>query len=915
MVAGLPENLDFSNTSLECPACLSGKMTRVPYPRKGVKSDESIKDMNVGDEVCSDTFGPIQGMSRYGNRFIVEFIDKASSFAFLFGLSTLSQVFTKYIVMWNILNTQLGVKIKLFRADGHGCYDNSEMRSFLAKDGTLFKMRTPYCLEQNAIAERRVRTIVEMARTMLIHSCVPSYCWEDAVMHANHVKNRIITRVLNNVTPYEKFWKKKPDLQWLRPFGCLAYVLIHKELRQGKFEAVARPGVLMGMSDAHSGYKIHMLQNNEIKIARDVWFYEEVFPYRKNPTNDLQWMNPLDCPKPEDDERVPDGFEDPFVKSRENTNETRRISELSNLYKEKVFQINNTLLKITSSVSSVISDEPAVVTEGVEKLESTNFGEEVICSGKQDVYDFSQKDIIKDCMVDGVILNVAELDLKSELEGSDREKWLEAFRVEYGAILRTKTFVPMTLEARRLLHEGKIKVHQTRPILVHKFDEAGNIARYKVRLVVKGFTMEQGIDYDKTFAPCARMNTVRMIVAWAVALKWQVIHADVPNAYLNGKTPHLVVIKLPPMWNEVLGDVVGKDGQPAIMANSLYGAPDAGRNWNSTYVQIFIEEGYTQCKKEPCLFVKGSYPRVAIFVIWVDDTFATGSDVPEIDWMMSRLKDKLNIKKAFIEKIAQRFGLSDAKPLNLPVQKGFRPLKNMCPVNEEDREEMRRIPYRSAVGSLLYVALCTRPDIMYATCALARFGHNPGKAHWTGVKSIIRYLMASRDMCFNYWFPSSELSVVDLVPNGFSDAAFNDADDGRSTMGYVLYMAGYPISWRSKVAKTVAQSSFEAEWVALNGFAREVVWARDVFAHIFGPCKISSTLRIDNQACFIHVEQRVTEANKHFKPKFFLMVQLVRDQIVTVVKINSTENCADIMTKALGKPSFGAHRRLLMIDV
>src|SRR5690606_32364778 len=123
-------------------------------------------------------------------------------------------------------------------------------------------------------------------------------------------------------------------------------------------------------------------------------------------------------------------------------------------------------------------------------------------------------------------------------------------------------------------------IHQMRPILSHKFNEAGEIASYKVRLVVKGFAMEKGVDYDKTFAPCARMITVRMVIAYAVVLGWDVTYSDVPNAYLNGKTPHLVVIKLPPMWTEIMGNGVGNNGDPAIMANSLYDAPDAGRNWN-----------------------------------------------------------------------------------------------------------------------------------------------------------------------------------------------------------------------------------------------------------------------------------------------------------------------------------------------
>ena len=237
------------------------------------------------------------------------------------------------------------------------------------------------------------------------------------------------------------------------------------------------------------------------------------------------------------------------------------------------------------------------------------------------------------------------MDMKTELEGPNYKRWLKAFHTEYSAIMKTGTFGKITPEALKMLQEGKIKMHHICLILIHKFNEAGEIARYKVRLVVKGFTMEKGVDYDKTFAPCARMVTVHMVIAYATAFGWDVTHSNVPNAYLNGKTPHLVIIKLPPMWTEIVGDEVGKNGDPAIMVHSLYGASDVGQNWNCTYTSAFLKEGYIQCSKEPCIFFKGHLPKIIIFVVWVDDSFATGGDTVELQRMHTRLKERFNIKE------------------------------------------------------------------------------------------------------------------------------------------------------------------------------------------------------------------------------------------------------------------------------
>ena len=149
---------------------------------------------------------------RNGNRHILEFIDVASHNGFLFAIPSLVLVATKYIVFRNLFKTQKGRQIKVLHTDGHGSYISHEIQSILANDGTIHKIRSPYSPQQNALAERRIRTIVEMACTILLHSCVPPVCWEDAVLHSNYVRNHVATCVLKGKTSYRNFGD--PNLIW-----------------------------------------------------------------------------------------------------------------------------------------------------------------------------------------------------------------------------------------------------------------------------------------------------------------------------------------------------------------------------------------------------------------------------------------------------------------------------------------------------------------------------------------------------------------------------------------------------------------------------------------------------------------------------------------------------------------------------
>ena len=763
------------------------------------------------------------------------------------------------------------------------------------EDGTLLKARAPYCPEQNGLAERRGRTTIEMGRTLMVQSCVPPNCWEDAVCHANYVRNRVPTRALPKMTPFEKFWGRKPDLQWLRPFGCLAQVLVHKEVRDSKFDAIAVSGVLLGVSEKHSAYKIMILSDRSIKIAKDVKFYEDVFPYRKDPSISLQQMNPVPYRSAQDEDMSSNA--DPFRALDHRMHQNIVPEPLTG---DRMYQV----------------DESGGVGGDISSFIHLIHG-----------YALAIPDAGK--MSDDVTLPKS---IREALIGPQKDLWMESLRTEYSAMVKYETFAPLSDTAKNMLERGEIKVHGTRIVLAIKRNDRGEIVRYKSRLVVQGFTMEPGVDFDSTFSPVARLNSIRLIAALASKFNLEMIHTDVPNAYLNGKATKLVLVRLPDLWNTVIGPDLGPDGSPVIMVGSVYGTPDAGKNWNACIHQFFMEEGYTQCTKEPCLYSKGKLPNGILVGMWVDDNYIVAGNINDRNHLMREMERKFHIKTlgrilfslgihftwdkngltmkqtAYIEKIVMKFKMEECKPLSIPMQKGTKPNAKMSPVDDNGKSKMADIPYKSAIGSLLYLAMCTRPDIAYAVCALARYSQNPGWEHWTLVKNVIRYVRFTKDL--GLFFKKGEGVASELTSSAYCDAAFNDSETGKSTTGYIVLMSDhYPISWRSKLSSVTALSTMEAELVALHSVTREVIWTRMVLADV-QEFKLPATIVYCDNSPAIQLTRglRVTEKNKHIRPKFFFIMDCVKEKEVSVVKISTDDQIADILTKAIANPQFSKLR-------
>ena len=176
-------------------------------------------------------------------------------------------------------------------------------------------------------------------------------------------------------------------------------------------------------------------------------------------------------------------------------------------------------------------------------------------------------------------------------------------------------------------------------------------------------------------------------------------------------------------------------------------------------------------------------------------------------------------QEAYIETVLARFNMQDSKATSTPMNTAIKLTSKMSPQTEEELEQMANIPYQEAEGCLMYLAQCTRPDILFAVNQLSRYNTNPGSSHWQAVKHLMRYLRGTSSMKLKY-FSSGDNKIV-----GYSDADWAaDADDRKSTSGYIFKIQGGAVSWSCKRQATVALSTCEAEYMALSAAVQEASW-------------------------------------------------------------------------------------------
>ncbi|GJR34877.1 putative ribonuclease H-like domain-containing protein [Tanacetum coccineum] len=451
----------------------------------------------------------------------------------------------------------------------------------------------------------------------------------------------------------------------------------------------------------------------------------------------------------------------------------------------------------------------------------------------------------------------------------------------------------------------------TKWIYKNKKDERGIMVRNKARLVAHGYTQEEGINYDEVFAPVARIEAIRLFLAYASFKDFIMYQMDMKSAFLYGKIEEEVYVYQPLGFEDLeFPDRVYK------VEKALYGLHQAPRAWYETLSTYLLDNGFQRGQIDKTLFIKRVKGDILLVQVYVDDiifgstrkemctefkklmhkkfqmssmgelTFFLGLQVTQKDDGIFISQDK------YVDEILKKFGFSTVKTASTPMETS-KPL-----MKDENAEDVDVHLYRSMIGSLMYLT-SSRPDIMFVVCACARFQVTPKVSHLHAVKRIFRYLKGQPKL--GLWYPKD--SPFDL--EAYTDSDYAGASlDRKSTTGGCQFLGSRLISWQCKKQTIVANSTTEAEYVAAASCCGQVLWIQNQMLD-YGYNFMNTKIFIDNESTICIVKNPVFHSKtKHIEIRHHFIRDSYEKRLIQVIKIHTDHNVADLLTKAFDVSRF-----------
>ena len=375
-----------------------------------------------------------------------------------------------------------------------------------------------------------------------------------------------------------------------------------------------------------------------------------------------------------------------------------------------------------------------------------------------------------------------------------------------------------------------------------KTENNGSQLRYKAQLVVKGFNQKKGIDFEEIFSQVVNMSFIRVALGHVAHLNLEVEQLDVKTTFLHGDLEEVIYLQQPERF-----EVKGKENLVYKLKKSLYGLKQAPRQWYKKFDSFMMSHGYNRTTSDHYVFTRKFFDDdFIILILYVDDMLIIVHDSSKIDRLKRELsksfamkdlgstkqklgmkisRDRKNMKlwlsqESYIEKVLERFNMSKAKVVCSLLAGHLKLSSKQCPRNEKDMKEMSKVPYAYAVGSLMYVMVCTRPNIPHAVGVVSRFLTNHEKEHWEAVKWILRYLRGISRLCL--CFGSSEPML-----DGYTDSDMaSDVDSRKSISRFLMTFARGAVSCHSKLQKCVALSTTNVEYISITEGCEEALWMR-----------------------------------------------------------------------------------------
>ncbi|CAH2083465.1 unnamed protein product [Euphydryas editha] len=501
------------------------------------------------------------------------------------------------------------------------------------------------------------------------------------------------------------------------------------------------------------------------------------------------------------------------------------------------------------------------------------------------------------CVETGVSLYEDQITYEEAMNGPESGDWCKAMEEELKSFEENEAWEVVD-------RPDKATIVKCKWVFKKKLDSEKKV-RYRARLVAKGFTQMAGIDYKETFSPVLRYSTLRLLFALSVNYNLDITHLDVTTAFLNGHLSETVYMCLPD--NLVC---TNKENKVLKLKKAIYGLKQSAREWYRRVDDYLQSLGYNKLIYEPCLFIK-RYDGVTIYVaLFVDDFFIFSNCKKQTEVLKNELKTKFKIKdlgeirqclgmrvrkennvisvdqEQFVEYLLHKFNMQNCNPVSTPMEVNLK--------LEKASNCSTQYPYQQLIGSLLYLSILTRPDILYAVCYLSQFNNNFNETHWKHVKRILKYLKKTKNYGLKY-----VKDEHDLV--GYVDADWaSNSLDRKSFTGFVFKMSGSVISYECKKQTTIALSSTEAEYMAICEASKEAIYLRNLLLEL--NCRNESPILLlnDNQSAKKLAKNYVFhKRSKHIDVRYHFVRTAVENKYVLLNYLNTKDMPADILTKSL----------------
>lgn len=879
-------------STLDCESCQLGKHTRSHFPNRVNKRASSPFAL-----VHSDVWGPSRTINTFGSRYFVTFIDDFSRCTWLFLMKNRSELFSIFEQFYKEIKTQFGVSIQSLRSDNAQEYLSQQFQTFMASNGILHQTSCAYTPQQNGIAERKNRHLIETTRTLLLHGNLPTRFWGDAVLTACYLINRMPSSVLDDQTPHSILFPHT-SLHPLQPrvFGSTCFV---HNLSPGldKLSARSLKCVFLGYHRSQKGYRCYSPTLQRYFISADVTFFESI-PYfestdsTKEPLSTALPLPPLSISLESVTTEAP-----PAAPPLQTYHRRQRPSVVHIPAPVSAPEAIPDSQPAPSPVSDPIlppePDLPIAIRKGIRSTRNPSPHYIALSYHRLSPLHYT-------CLASLSSISIP----KSADEALSHPEWRQAMIDEMCALQSSGTWELVPLPS------GK-SVVGCRWLYTVKVGPDGKIDRFKARLVAKGYTQIFGLDYSDTFSPVAKMASVRLLLSIAAIRHWPLYQLDIKNAFLHGDLDEEVYMEQPP------GFVAQGESSSMVcrLHRSLYGLKQSPRAWFGRFSTVVQQFGMTRSEADHSLFYRHSAHGCIYLIVYVDDIVITGSDQEGILQLKQHLSSQFQTKdlgrlryflgievaqskdgivisqRKYAMDILEETGLLNAKPVDTPMDPNVKLLPNQGePLSDTGR-------YRRLVGKLNYLTV-TRPDISFAVSVVSQFLNSPCQDHWDAVIRILKYVKSAPGKGLIY----EDRGHTQIV--GYSDADWAGSPiDRRSTSGYCVLVGGNLISWKSKKQNVVARSSAEAEYRAMALVTQELIWLKQLLKELHFQDDEKMTLMCDNQAA-LHIASNPVfhERTKHIEVDCHFVREKIESGDISTSFVKSNDQLADVFTKSLRGP-------------